>query len=79
MRKLVILAALLVAFESIAVPLSGVAEATICGEGGCPVPPKKSPPPAQHQIRSRLRQHNIKAQTIPVHGLLAVVSPLLGP
>ena len=49
MRKFVILAALLVAFESIAVPLSGLAEATICGEGGCPVPPKKSPPPAQHQ------------------------------
>ena len=49
MRKFVILAALLVAFESIAVPLSGTAEATICGEGGCPVPPKKSPPPTQHQ------------------------------
>ena len=49
MRKFAILAALLVAFESIAVPLSGVADATICGEGGCPVPPKKSPPPTQHQ------------------------------
>ena len=49
MRKFVILAALLVAFESIVVPLTGTAEATICGEGGCPVPPKKSPPPTQHQ------------------------------
>jgi hypothetical protein len=49
MRKFVILAALLVVFESIAVPLSGIAEATICGEGGCPVAPKKSPLPAQHQ------------------------------
>ena len=49
MRKFAILVALLVAFDFIAVPLSGTAEATICGEGGCPVPPKKSPPPTQHQ------------------------------
>lgn len=47
MRKFLVLAALLFAFASIAIPLTGTTEAAICTEGGCPPPPKKPAPQTQ--------------------------------
>ena len=78
MRKFVTLAALLVAFESIAVPLSGTAEATICGEGGCPVPPKKSPPPTQHQSTDHTGVHGPLAGGIASAASLMVGTEIAG-
>ena len=71
MRKFLILAALLVAFESVAVPLIGSTEAVaICTEEGCTPPPKKP--------QSTLHTHNSAGPWAVGCGLASAGSLMVG-